>query len=444
MAHSDRFERMATLNRLNEEYMKSWAKQQARFSWLGSFGMHCFRFENGSPAAIVGGDSRLEALQIQQEKLYSRLRDGGVDELLARGNNAKDWFHRLQSLLFGESSKQDVAEPTPSTTQGREPLTRAAFVDPQLWMLVLGANDEHSVLYPLRRMPQILRHVMRFVRLFWLGEWEPKIRIGVSNPDSGLQGCKIYGSIVATGLRFPPPQGIKINMMPIIMGVGASIPAEYRHYLPLLLACPIARSEVGQVGYLTIDEQVVQNGRSHRRGGLHTEGGYELESDPKGVLPEAIQPRLRSPSSSQWKPQTDVPMTVAWGRGVMSGDHQYAELKGGIFMASNVAHSCRVWNAEVDPAYIGQLGSLEHMRPLLGPGADIDAGDLLWVTDLTPHESLPLPEGTCRQYFRLVTSDVSAWYSKHSTHNPLGIRPPESVHIIRHDKFETTVQHQEK
>jgi hypothetical protein len=120
----------------------------------------------------------------------------------------------------------------------------------------------------------------------------------------------------------------------------------------------------------------------------------------------------------------------------------YGVFEGGIFMASNISNSCTVWNAEVEPSHIGKLGSLEHLRPLLGKGASVAAGELIWITDRTPHESLPLPAstdcvlcespsyrlcdvienceptinilcfakvGTSRQYFRLVTSNVSAW-----------------------------------
>jgi hypothetical protein len=71
------------------------------------------------------------------------------------------------------------------------------------------------------------------------------------------------------------------------------------------------------------------------------------------------------------------------------GDSVFGEYQGGIFMASNVSNSCNVWNAKVEQ--IGKLGCLEHLRPLLGRGASVSAGDLLWITDLTPHESLPLP-----------------------------------------------------
>ena len=63
-------------------------------------------------------------------------------------------------------------------------------------------------------------------------------------------------------------------------------------------------------------------------------------------------------------------------------------------------------------------------------------GEMVWITDCTPHESLPLPAGKSRQYFRLVTSDVSVWYADHSTPNPLGIVPPENVKIVSGNKFD--------
>jgi hypothetical protein len=51
--------------------------------------------------------------------------------------------------------------------------------------------------------------------------------------------------------------------------------------------------------------------------------------------------------------------------------------------------------------------------------------------------AMPTEKGTHRQFFRLVTKGVNVWYAKHSTRNPLGIVPPESVRIIEADKFAT-------
>ena len=62
------------------------------------------------------------------------------------------------------------------------------------------------------------------------------------------------------------------------------------------------------------------------------------------------------------------------------------------------------------------------------------------MTDKTPHESLPIHSADdkkiiYRQYFRLVVGDITAWFADHSTANPLGVVPPESVRIVHGSKF---------
>merc|ERR1712045_561664 len=116
----------------------------------------------------------------------------------------------------------------------------------------------------------------------------------------------------------------------------------------------------------------------------------------------------------------------------MGGNHR----EGGIYMASNVDDSTQIYNSVVeDPRMIGRLGSCEHLRDFLGTPTTLKAGELCWFTDRTPHESLPLPAGTKRQFFRLVTSRVDIWYADHSTANPKGIVPSPMTRIIHGSKF---------
>ena len=68
----------------------------------------------------------------------------------------------------------------------------------------------------------------------------------------------------------------------------------------------------------------------------------------------------------------------------------------------------------------------------------LQAGELFWMTDRTPHESIPLEAGAARQFFRLVTGGIGMWYAAHSTPNPLGTQP-EAV-VVHHDKFTGKVQ----
>lgn len=122
---------------------------------------------------------------------------------------------------------------------------------------------------------------------------------------------------------------------------------------------------------------------------------------------------------------------------------------GGIFMASNVANTTAIWNCHINSdsgEIVGPHGDIERLRGLLGPASyKLDAGEMVWITDRTPHESLPVPpvvdaQGRTivphRQYFRLVMGPISAWFTNHSTPNPLGVEPPSGVRIISGDKFE--------
>jgi len=130
---------------------------------------------------------------------------------------------------------------------------------------------------------------------------------------------------------------------------------------------------------------------------------------------------------------------LAWFRGAYAwggGEHVNGYLVGGIYLASTVAGSTRLWNARVDdPGLIGPLGDVGHLTDRFGDHTDLDAGELCWLTDRTPHMPLPLNCPTHRQFFRLVTEGVNVWYAKHSTPNPLGIVPPDNVRIIEEDKF---------
>jgi len=71
---------------------------------------------------------------------------------------------------------------------------------------------------------------------------------------------------------------------------------------------------------------------------------------------------------------------------------------------------------------------------VLGEPELLNAGEVCWITDRTPHESLPVSstEPVFRQYFRLVVGPVSVWYTQHNTPNPTGTLPDAPV--ICHDR----------
>lgn len=218
-----------------------------------------------------------------------------------------------------------------------------------------------------------------------------------------------YARPIKHGLEFPKPQGININMMPFRMGDKSSLPEDLHQYWDMIYLCT-DRAERGKIAFLTIQEGRVEQGECQRRPGLHVESPKVLMSSG-GSLEEHMHP---------WG------ISLGWRR------------KGGLYMGSNVGNSCRIWNRKlISPeAIVGPLGSVEHLRECLGEGEMMQADQLWWLTDLTPHESLPMDQSVHRQYFRLVTSSVGVWYTQHNTPNPLGIEPdPEITKVVTHNKF---------
>lgn len=190
---------------------------------------------------------------------------------------------------------------------------------------------------------------------------------------------------------FPSPTGIVVNMMPIVTGDARSLPEHLHGYLPLIESTGLER---GKVSYLTIHESVVAPGETQRRPGVHTDGTalYCWGGGPWGGGGPIYDPPPPKPKPAP-KPTK------------------------GIYMASSDGR-CRAWNEmryDVDAhgSVLGALGEGEMMEP----------GALYWMTDRTPHESLPSLERHHRQFFRLVADEIGVWWAQHSTANPLGVQP---------------------
>jgi hypothetical protein len=176
-----------------------------------------------------------------------------------------------------------------------------------------------------------------------------------------------------------------------------------------------------RIAYLTVDERPVHEaGRSQRREGLHVESPGAMRSE------EIIEKSHYTTKSDYYH---------EWGFGSISGEY----LVGGLFLVSNMSNSTAVWNSRVHDTFgdvIAKHGGLERCRSVLGEPKVLDAGELVWITDRTPHESLPLRDlSRNRQFFRLVVGEISYWFADHNTPNPTGFQVPSSVPIIEGNKF---------
>ena len=106
-------------------------------------------------------------------------------------------------------------------------------------------------------------------------------------------------------------------------------------------------------------------------------------------------------------------------------------------MASNMEGTTEVFDALVNKninGIVDRHGGCKHLRDLIGPGTVLKANQLIWMTDCTPHEALPQPRSGYRQYFRVVTPNISHWFADHSTPNPL-VPVPDHVVVVYGNKF---------
>lgn len=335
--------------------------------------------------------------------------------------------HKTQGAERGLHQRrhtQEGAECSAEQEFGGKRATLAAAARGSLLTFWLGRQDPGSQLALLAGHDDVTRAICEEVLAWW--------RDAVTRDGT-------FVSKIAE-ISFPAPTGRYCNMMPIRLPNKIrdyissreetedwmrSIPEQFRPYIPLIQACPLTAEDEGQIGYLTVDERTVTNHESQRRGGLHAESPGLLRVAPGG-------------GGDFTAPPNPGALTFFWGGGHYCSNGERGVYKGGVYMASTVTDSCRVWNAQVAAAAMGELGDLEHIRALLGPGTCLQKNELVWMTDMTPHESLPLAAGTPRQYFRLVTSNVTAWYADHSTPNPLGVVPPEVVAVLHGSKFART------
>ena len=353
--------------------------------------------------------------------------------------------------------------------------------NPVLKIFLEGLYDENCNLSKLRGCPYIVMRIWREVRNFWSEKITlPPIKdedfiksgSGIRYQHEVLDVCKesfkseTYFAPLCLGMgydegekySFPAPTDININMMPFIVGENfedCKLPDYLENYWDLIYSClrpqhirhhwhlwPSSKipSDIGKVYYLTIQESWVEPGNSQRRPGLHVDSPGSVKINGEDTKASGLD--LKGDGKSKRY------RGHGWGFGCahsVGGQNEEFEdwrlnkyvMQGGIYVASSISGSSRAWNCGIDPSAVGPLGDIEHLRFLLpGTGEVLEPGQLYWITDRTPHESLPLKERTYRQFFRLVTADVSLWYKDHSTANPLGVEPdPGITKIVVGNKF---------
>lgn len=193
-------------------------------------------------------------------------------------------------------------------------------------------------------------------------------------------------------ITFPEFSGVRCLMMPYIQGDPGSVPDTYNSYRDILRSTYFKQ---GGIGFLTIDESVAMEGKSHRGDrakfgrALHTEAG-------------------RYPGTSVYK------WGGTWGGRANVTLHRDTK----ILLANNLDDSCAVWGAEhEDTSLDGDIGYASEQYPY-SEAILLKTGEVHEIGILTPHESLPVKETVQRQFLRIISEGVIG-REEYFTTNPL-------------------------
>lgn len=190
-------------------------------------------------------------------------------------------------------------------------------------------------------------------------------------------------------INFPTFSGIRCLMMPYIQGDSCSIPEVYAPYRDIVDSIFVER---GKIGFLTIDESMVQLGNPHRGArsryprALHTEAGKRDRAFVWGT----------------WGSNFNVTLD----RGVR------------VLLANNLERSCAIWDADQEDTTLdGDIGHMADDYPY-SEGIYLSPGQVYDIGIFTPHESLPVSRNFDRQFLRIVSSEVHG-REDYFTQNPL-------------------------
>ncbi|KAJ3282616.1 hypothetical protein HDU79_009795, partial [Rhizoclosmatium sp. JEL0117] len=224
-------------------------------------------------------------------------------------------------------------------------------------LLLFGLRDPSSHLHKFTRDIDAFRLLLTAISHRNFGAWiehsvHPKdIKYASWRRNGFAKGMICFPEEIG----FPAPlrnedgslQEFHVNMMPFEMtnpDLGVEDDVLYDN------------KEWGKIGYLTIHESFIQEGTTQRRPGLHIES--------PGSLPNG--PPLKAHAYHRW---------YCWGGGKfgngIEGDVDEfgkVNVEGGIFMASNLDNTCRVWDCLIrDHGEVTfALGDIEHMRGVIG------------------------------------------------------------------------------
>ncbi len=290
-------------------------------------------------------------------------------------------------------------------------------LNPIARVILQGLYDRNSELSKLKGLWLVLKKIWENITDFWRANigtnFYPSTISDFPNFRHKIMSPPIATSICVKELKFPVPTGIRISMMPFVMNNSdfktCRLPDYLKDYWKNVISqCYIRKERVGKIGYLTIHESFAPASNLRRGPGIPTE------------IPGPVRiHKFRRCGFSIYEHMNRI--------------RESQEKENGIYIASNASDSCKIYKCLImDVSLIGEAGDVEHLREYLPNEFKTMKDNLYWLTERTPYELLPLKDSTDRQFFGLVTGEVSIWHEDHWTKNPLGVVPdPEKTKMVR-------------
>lgn len=190
-------------------------------------------------------------------------------------------------------------------------------------------------------------------------------------------------------VTLPDFSGLRVMMMPLILGDLNSIPPMLANWKATLASLFEMGGHHGKVGYITIDEKTVTPGATHRRAGKHVDGVFQGRAG-------------------------------GWG----GGGGSWGAAGTGMLTVSSPA-GCRCFRGTF-VGWPGNEGECDHLADQCKDGELLKERTVYWVDGMCVHESVPMVDPVNRQFVRLSLPSDGPWFEGY-TENPLGVKPSGEI-----------------
>ncbi len=178
------------------------------------------------------------------------------------------------------------------------------------------------------------------------------------------------------------------------------------------------------IGYITIDEAIVEQNTTHRRPGLHTDGGYRVAAygGDNNYSPYGSSPAYSASQTINYASYGATPSYSSTPNNYSpyGGEPSYGSC-GMIVVTNTIGAKAYLQNFDGN---IGAEGDCEHLRSECKEENAVIFGnsEAWWCGPTCVHESVPMIELTKRQFLRISFPSMAPYHWPY-TENITGVTP---------------------